>query len=205
MDNRLFFPATLRNQEPIGNVLADYLPENGTVLEIASGSGEHAVAFQRRFPKIRWQSSDLKTAHIESIRSWIEHNQLTTQMPSPIRLDVENYPWQLSERSLLDIKAIVCINLIHISNLSCTEALFRNSGRVLRIGSPLILYGPIKKNGKHISQSNQEFDHSLKARNRNWGIRNLEDINKSAQFYRFKEAILRKMPANNHAMIFIKD
>ena len=93
MDNRLFFPATKRNRESIGEVLSTILLRRGSILEIGSGSGEHGVVFQKRFPEITWQSSDPELMHRNSISSWIEHHELNFKMPQPLAIDVEKTPW----------------------------------------------------------------------------------------------------------------
>ena len=95
MDNRLFFPATQRNRNYIGDVLSSIIRKDGSILEIGSGSGEHGVAFQKRFPEIVWQTSDPDLIHIKSIRSWIKYEELNEKMPQPIMLNVENIPWKI--------------------------------------------------------------------------------------------------------------
>ncbi len=204
MDNRLFFPATNRNRLPIGKILQKIIPNKGTVLEIASGSGEHGVYFQRLLPQITWQCSEKDSSCKRSINSWIKHENLHQIMPEAIDLDVEQNPWVLSKEKHADICSIVCINLIHISNWNCTLSLFKNSASILRKDSPLIIYGPFKRNGYHTSNSNMLFDKSLKDRNKSWGIRDIEDINEIARINSFYESISYKMPANNLSNIFIK-
>ena len=124
MDNRLFFPATQRNRDCIGNVLSRFI-KKGSVLEIGSGSGEHGVVFQKRFPKIIWQTSDPELVHRKSISSWIEFEDLTKKMPQPLEIDVKKIPWKIPLRLALSLQGIVSINMIHVSHWSCTVALFK--------------------------------------------------------------------------------
>ena len=205
MDERLFFPATKRNCNAIGAVLTDFLPQNGICLEIASGSGEHATAFQRKFPSIIWQSSDPDTSCRKSINSWIKHQELHEKMPSPIDLSVERTPWPLTKEISLKLTSIVCINLIHIAPWKCTICLFKESGRFLQKDCPLILYGPFKREGKHTSESNSIFDSSLKTKNISWGIRDLEEVIKVAKNSGFNRTFIIEMPANNLSVIFIRN
>ncbi|MFM1901215.1 MAG: hypothetical protein RLZZ216_1791, partial [Cyanobacteriota bacterium] len=115
LDSRLYFPATERNREPIASTLDGWLPAEGAVLELASGSGEHAVCFQTRFPGLRWQASDSDPLHLESIRAWRAHADLQASMPEPLRLDVRQWPWPLPADVALDLQAVVVINLLHIA------------------------------------------------------------------------------------------
>ena len=153
MDNRLFFPATQRNRECISDVLSRII-KKGSVLEIGSGSGEHAVFFQKHFPEIIWQTSDPELLHRKSISSWIEYEDLTKKMPQPLEIDVEKIPWKIPLRLAHSLQGIVSINMIHVAQWSCTVALFRESGKLLNKGQFLILYGPFKICNKHTSESN---------------------------------------------------
>ena len=121
VDCRLEFPATQRNSKPIANVLQGVLPRIGTVLEVASGSGEHAVSFQKLFPSLRWQATDLSLLHVKSISSWINYEGLQDIMPKPFVLDVSLRPWQLPKELGPSICAIVCINLINTSGNNPTK------------------------------------------------------------------------------------
>ena len=141
MDNRLFFPATQRNRECICDVLYRII-KKGSVLEIGSVSGVHEVVFQKRFPGIIWQISDPELVHRKSISSWIEYEDLTKIMPQPLEIDVEKIPWKIPLRIANSLQGIVSINMIHVAEWSCTVALFRESGKLLKNGQFLILYGP---------------------------------------------------------------
>ena len=203
MDNRLFFSATQRNRDCIGDVLSRII-KKGSVLEIGSGSGEHGVVFQKRFPEIIWQTSDPELVHRKSISSWIEYENLTKKMPQPLEIDVEKIPWKIPLRLAHSLQGIVSINMIHVAKWSCTEALFREAGKLLNEGKFLILYGPFKIGNKHTSQSNYLFDNSLKMKNESWGIRNLEEVNDEAKKNGFFQEDIISMPANNFSIIFRK-
>jgi len=204
LDNRLFFPAAKRNKTFIGDVLSRIIQKNGSILEIGSGSGEHGVAFQKRFPEIIWQTSDPDLRHRQSISSWILYEKLNMKMPQPLAIDVEITPWEISSELGLSLQVIVSINLIHISSWNCTRSLFKESGKLLSNGKYLMLYGPFKIDNEHISQSNYLFDKSLKMQNKNWGVRNLDEVNKEAYNNGFAQKELIFMPANNLSIIYKK-
>ena len=204
MDSRLFFPATQRNKDSIEEILSRTIKKNGSILEIGSGSGEHGVAFQKRFPEIIWQTSDPNLVHRQSISSWIDHEKLKTKMPQPLDLDVEKIPWQIPLNLEYSLQGIVSINMIHVAQWSCTEALFRESGKLLNNGKFLILYGPFKIGSKHTSKSNYDFDNSLKMQNDLWGIRNIEEVSYEAKKNGFCQESLINMPSNNFSIIYRK-
>ncbi len=204
VDCRLEFPATQRNSKPIANVLQGVLPRIGTVLEVASGSGEHAVSFQKLFPSLRWQATDLSLLHVKSISSWINYEGLQDIMPVPFVLDVSLSPWQLPKDLVPSICAIVCINLMHITNWDHCKLTIVESARLLRCNSPLFIYGPFKKNGKHVSQTNVFFDKSLRERNPDWGIRDIEDLEVISNNVGLSTKRIIKMPANNFSLVFTK-
>ena len=195
--DRLFFPATERNRDPIGDSLAEMLPQQGVVLEIASGSGEHAVTFQRRFPGLVWQATDPDPYHCQSINAWIVHEHLNVQMPHAIQLDVLHRPWLIPDHIRIELKVVVAINLIHIAPWNCCKALVEQASEMLPIGGRLILYGPYRRNGSHTSLSNEAFDQSLRERNPLWGVRNLEDVEKLCNDNDLENMNIKKMPANN--------
>ena len=202
MDQRLFFPATERNRGPIGDLLSQLLPASGTVLELASGSGEHAVCFQQRFPHLLWQASDPNPDHRASIDAWIRHQVLTDVMPAALKLDVEERPWPLSPTVRSALKAVVCINLLHISPASCTDALLEESALLLPSGASLIIYGPFMRNGAHTSASNAAFDQSLRQRDDEWGLRDVNVITSIAANAGFQIDEVIPMPANNLTIVF---
>ena len=204
MDNRLFFPSTQRNKDCIGTVLSRVVKNNGSILEIGSGSGEHGVFFQKLFPKIIWQTSDPELVHRRSISSWIEYEGLNKKMPQTIELDVEKIPWKIPLKLAHSLRGIISINMIHVAHWTCTEALFQESGKILTKGQFLILYGPFKISNKHTSQSNYLFDNSLKRQNNFWGIRDLDEISDEANKNGFFQEDIVNMPANNFSIIYRK-
>ena len=204
MDNRLFFPATERNKDSIAEVLSRILLKRGYILEIGSGSGEHAIKFQKCFPELTWQSSDPELIHRKSISSWIEHEELNFKMPQPLDIDVEKIPWEIPSELLHSIQGIISINMIHIAAWNCTKSLFNEAGKLFKNGQFLILYGPFKICNEHISQSNELFDSSLKVKNQSWGVRNIENVSEEASNNGFIEEELIHMPANNLLVIYRK-
>ncbi len=204
-DYRLNFPATTRNRDSIAAVLSNYISAHFLYLEIASGSGEHGVFFQKTFPSIIWQTSDPELLHRQSIKSWINHQKLSLKMPEPLDIDVEKRPWPITNQIRSLIKGIVCINMIHISPWSCTKALFEESKSYLDQDNFLMLYGPFLRKNKQTSESNLKFDQSLKSQNPLWGVRYLDDVNKIAFKNGFKQDKIIQMPANNLSVIYRKN
>ena len=204
MDHRLFFPATQRNKKFIGDTISKIPITKGCILEIGSGSGEHGVEFQKRFPEIIWQTSDPELEHRKSITSWIEHEKLNIKMPKPLEIDVTKSPWPIPDNLLNSLQCIISINMIHIATWECTESLFRESGKILNHGKIIILYGPFKIANKNTCESNELFDNALKRQNNDWGIRNLQDVNKEAMINGLYQEKLIEMPANNLILIYKK-
>ena len=173
-------------------------------MEIGSGSGEHGVFFQKRFPAIIWQTSDPDLVHRKSISSWIKYEGLTKKMPQPLEIDVEKIPWKIPLRIAHSLQGIVSINMIHVAEWSCTVGLFRESGKLLNKGQFLILYGPFKICNKHTSESNYFFDNSLKMQNDLWGIKNLEEVCDESKKNGFSQEDIISMPSNNFSIIYRK-
>jgi SAM-dependent methyltransferase len=190
-----FAPATERNRGPIRDVLARVLPPAGTVLEIASGSGEHAIAFAQAFPAVTWQPSDADPAALASIAAWRAEAGLPN-LASPIELDVTKAWPELAPA------AIACINMVHISPWEATLALFAHAGQVLAPGALLYLYGPYRFSGAFTSESNADFDRSLRARDARWGVRDVDDLVAAARASGIELVETVVMPANNHSLIF---
>jgi SAM-dependent methyltransferase len=191
-------PAAERNKQPILEVLRRWLPAQGTVLEIASGTGQHVAHFAKATPTLFWQPTEMDGERHESILAWIEAEQLVNVRP-PVALDVTRHPWPVDRAD-----AVVCINMIHISPWRATLDLIAGSARVLREGGILFLYGPYRRFGAHTAPSNADFDADLRRRNPQWGVRDLEavaDIARTNGFL-FGEAV--PMPANNFSVIFRK-
>jgi SAM-dependent methyltransferase len=190
-----FAPATERNRGPIRDVLARVLPASGTVLEIASGSGEHAVAFAQAFPALTWQPSDADPAALASIAAWREEAALPN-LAAPIELEVSGAWPDLAPA------AIVCINMVHIAPWEAAFALFAHAGRELAPGALLYLYGPYRFSGAFTSESNAEFDRSLRARDPRWGVRDIDELVAAARCAELELVETVAMPANNHSLIF---
>jgi hypothetical protein len=191
-------PAAARNRDAIAQVLAGVLPESGLVLEIASGTGEHAVHFARAFPGLEWQPSDPVTEARDSIESWRQGEGLANMRP-PLALDAEEADWPIPAAD-----AVLCINMIHISPWTATQGLFSGVSRVLGAGAPLVLYGPYFEDGTDPAPSNLAFDASLKARNPAWGIRRIEDVDMLAAQHGFERVMRVEMPANNLTLAYRK-
>lgn len=194
--DKRYAPATLRNRDAIVDVLRTVLPEQGLVLEIASGSGEHAVHFARSFPMLDWQPSDPDPAALASIAAWSGEAGLANVRP-PVRIDAAGGGWPVTRAG-----AILCINMAHISPWAATVGLFRGGAGVLEPGAPLILYGPYVEAGVETAPSNVAFDGSLKARDPEWGLRDLADMDAVAVEFGFARMGRVEMPANNLMLIY---
>ncbi|MEQ6333361.1 DUF938 domain-containing protein [Sphingobium sp. MK2] len=188
-------PATLRNRDAILAVLRAALPSTGLVLEVASGSGEHAVHFADALPALDWQPSDPDPAALASIEAWRGDASLAN-LRAPMLLDAAA-DWPIDRAD-----AILCINMVHISPWAATVGLFAQGARLLKTGAPLILYGPYFQAGVAPAPSNVEFDASLRARDPRWGIRALEDVAALATTQGFALDRVQAMPANNLTLIF---
>lgn len=197
-DARRQAPAAARNRDPILAVLREALPPSGLVLELASGTGEHAVHFAKALPGVLWQPSDPDAGARESIAAWREAAALPNLLP-PLALDAAAQSWPVAAAD-----AIVCINMVHISNWTATVGLFKGCAKVLAPGAPLILYGPYIEDGIDTVASNMEFDRSLKERNPEWGLRNVADMDKVAAEFGFERTTRAEMPANNLMLIYRK-
>jgi SAM-dependent methyltransferase len=184
-------PAALRNREPIAEVLAEWLPATGTVLEVASGTGEHVTFFAERFPSLTWQPSDVHPDALDSIRAWLGEAGLPN-LRDPLILDASAADWPIGEAD-----AVLNINMVHISPWSAALGLLAGAARVLPPEGPLILYGPWLKADIETVPSNLEFDAELKRRDPEWGLRWVEDFAAAAAQKGFEMEETRPMPANN--------
>lgn len=191
-------PATLRNREPIAAVLAVELPASGTVLEVASGTGEHAVFFAARFPGLHWQPSDPSEAALASIAAY-RQDHAGVNLAAPLLLDAADPDaWPIAE-----VAAIVCINMVHISPWEATLGLFRGAARLLGSSDkPLILYGPYLEREVETAPSNLAFDASLKARDARWGLREAEALDALAATHGMARSARHAMPANNIMLVY---
>lgn len=189
-------PATTRNRDAIAAVLADWLPRAGTVLEVASGSGEHAVHFAAAFPGLAWQPSDPDPAALTSIAAWRAEAGLANIAP-PLLLDAAAPEWPVDAA-----EALLCVNMVHISPWTATLGLLAGAARILSSGAPLILYGPYVEHAVDTAPSNLAFDRSLKERNPDWGLRDVDLIKGAAAEAGLAFAERRAMPANNLMLLF---
>jgi len=198
MDQRLYSPATRRNRDPILAVLREVLPPSGTVLEVASGSGEHVVHFAPHFPKLTWQPSDPDPQARVSIAAWIQAAHARNVVP-PLDLDVRAGHWPTTHAD-----ALICINMIHIAPWSACVGLMGGAGRVVSLDGVLYLYGPYRVGGRHTAPSNDAFDQSLRQQNPEWGVRDLEAVIAEAERNGFAFVKSAPMPANNLSVVFRK-
>ena len=188
-------PAAARNVEPIGDVLADWLPNSGLVLEVASGTGEHALAFARRFPALDWQPSDPDGEALASIVAW--QSEGPPNLNPPLQLDVCAPEWPIDQA-----EAILCTNMVHIAPWEAALGLLDGAVRLLDEGSSLILYGPWREAAVETVSSNLAFDQSLKARDPRWGLRLVEEFAAEASSRGLFLANRCTMPANNIMLRF---
>jgi SAM-dependent methyltransferase len=189
-------PAALRNRGPIADVLKSVLPERGLVLEVASGTGEHALYFAGCFPELLWQPTDPDLEARDSIRAWSAEAALANlRDPLPLDAAVERWPVAAADAAL-------CINMVHISPWSATEGLLRGAGQLLAPGAPLILYGPFRRPDTPTAPSNEAFDDSLKAQDPAWGLRDLEAVEAEASKHGLRLERVAEMPANNLTLVF---
>lgn len=199
MANELLTSAAAeRNKDPILTVLESVLPATGSVLEIASGTGQHVCFFAAELPGIRWQPTEPDAPHLGAIETRIRESGLTN-IEAPIALDVHQPRWPVA----MDYDAILCINMLHISPWSATNALCIGAARHLRTGGKLVLYGPYLEQGTAV-QSNLDFDATLKRRNQEWGLRDLEDVTRTAALHGLHRLQIVRMPANNLTVVFSK-
>jgi SAM-dependent methyltransferase len=190
------WPAPERNKQPILEVLQRVLPSTGTLLEIASGSGQHAAFFAEKLPALRYLPSDVDPENLQSIRAWVEEARLPNLAP-PLELDVTSATWGVGQ-----VDAIFNANMIHIAPWECALGLISGAGRHLRTGGVLVLYGPFRIDGAHTAPSNAEFDASLRARDPRWGVRDLEALLAVAETAGLSFAERVAMPANNQTLVF---
>jgi hypothetical protein len=189
-------PAAERNREPIAAVLTEELPAEGLVLEVASGTGEHAVHFARTYPRLAWQPSDPDPEALESIAAWRAGEGLAN-LRAPVLLDAAAADWPISAADV-----VLCINMVHISPLAATEGLLAGAAAMLGPGAPLILYGPYLEAGVETAPSNLEFDAWLKHRDPGFGLRSAEWLDERAGAHGFARTRRVAMPANNLTLVY---
>lgn len=197
-DRRLHSPAATRNRQPILEVLQQALPEQARILEVASGSGQHAVHLAAAMPGWEWQPSDPDPRALASIAAWQEQAGLPN-LRKPLELEVTGDwpPWTWD--------AIVAINLLHISPWAVTQALMARAGEGLGPRGMLYLYGAFRREGRHTAPSNEGFDADLRARDPRWGIRDLETVVAEAEHHGLALERVVEMPANNLSVLFTRE
>ncbi len=197
-DNRRSAPHVARNAAPIADVLREVLPAGGLVLEVASGTGEHLLHFAHAFPRLLFQPSDPEPAALRSIEAWRQEAGLSNLLPA-VALDARAAEWPVAKAD-----AILCINMVHISPWDATVGLMRGAGRLLAEGAPLYLYGAYRQAGVETAPSNEAFDADLRARNPEWGVRDLEAVVAEAENNGLRLDAVMEMPANNLSVVFRK-
>jgi len=193
---KLCAPAAERNKAPILEVLRETLPRRGLVLEVASGSGQHAAYFAGMLPKLIWQPSDHDPGAIESIAAYVAEARLPNLL-APLSVDATQASWPLTRAD-----AIICINMIHIAPWEACLGLLDASARLLPPGAPLVLYGPYRIDGDFSAESNVVFDERLRSEDPRFGVRELRDIEYAAQAVGLGLESVVPRPANNHVLIF---
>ena len=205
-DGRLDAAAFHRNHAPIWAVLQPFLAgQTGDVLEAGSGTGQPVVHFARHTPDITWWPSDLNEAHLKSIDAWRAHAGLPNIRP-PLRLDLAGPAWpgELASNGAPKLLALFCANVIHIAPWRVAQGLFAGAGRYLRADGRLFLYGPFKRDGKHTAVSNAVFDTSLRERDPEWGVRDIEALQELASNAGLELIETVEMPANNLTLVFAR-
>jgi hypothetical protein len=191
-------PAAARNRVPIADVLAAELPASGTVLEVASGTGEHVIHFATRFPHLMWLPSDPDAEARASIEAWTAEAGLPN-VARPLNLDASSADWPI-----VAADAVLCINMIHISPPAATEGLVRAAGRLLPSGAPLIVYGPWLEADVETAPSNLEFDAWLKERDSRFGLRDTAWMDNLCAQNALRRTRRVAMPANNIMLVYRK-
>jgi SAM-dependent methyltransferase len=204
-DGRLDAPAFHRNHQAIWAVLQPFLAgKSGDVVEAGSGTGQHVADFARHTPEIIWWPSDLNAQHLRSIDAWRAYTGLANIRP-PLRIDLSDPAWcteMQDGRGPGQLLAVVCANVIHIAPWRVAEGLFAGAGRHLRADGRLFLYGPFKRDGKHTALSNAVFDSSLRDRDAEWGVRDIDDLKKLGEGVGLNLMKTVEMPANNLILVF---
>jgi len=205
-DGRLNAPAFQRNHEVIWAAIAPFLSaQNGDVLELGSGTGQHATTFAARTPQLTWWPSDIYPSHLTSIEAWRRHAGLAN-LRAPQRIDLTDaaWSWSAAGQTGAPLAAMLCINVLHISPWTVAQNLIAGAGRYLRGGGRLFVYGPFMRDGQHTAPSNAAFDQSLRAENPAWGVRDVADLNTLARNAGLTAAEITPMPANNLVLAFTR-
>ncbi|MBL8684496.1 MAG: DUF938 domain-containing protein [Myxococcales bacterium] len=193
-DARRTAPSAARNREPILAALREVLPREGTVLELAAGSGEHARWYAEAFGGLRWIPSDRDPSAVASIEAWREGASANLE-PARV-IDVRSDDWGVGK-----VDAVLCINMIHIAPWSAGEAMLDGAARHLNSSGVLFLYGAYKRNGAHTAPSNETFDQWLKSQDPEFGVRDLEAVLARADRAGLALDRVIEMPANNLSVV----
>jgi len=196
---KLHFAATQRNRAPILEVLRRVLPSPCTLLELASGSGEHATFFAQQLPQLTIQPTDIEQKHLDSIDAWVAGLDLSARIRPAIHLDASDARWPVFDDR---IDAVLCCNMIHIAPWVACLGVFRGAADVLAPSAPLLLYGPFRRRDVPTAPSNEAFDLDLKRRDPSWGVRHLDDVEAVATAAGFVLDEVIEMPANNLTVVF---
>ena len=205
-DGRLQGPAFERNHDAIWSAMASFLSaQTGDMLELGSGTGQHATTFAGRSPQLTWWPSDIYPSHLASIEAWRRHAGFAN-LRTPQRIDLTDpaWVWTADKHPGGALAAMLCINVLHISPWRVAQTLIVGAGRYLAADGRLFVYGPFKRSGQHTAPSNAEFDASLRAENPEWGVRDLDDLNALAQTAGLTPAEIVPMPANNLVLAFAR-
>ena len=198
-DPRRHAPATERNREPILAVLKTLITGPATILEIASGTGQHAAWFAGKLPEVTWIPSDADEEMRASVAAWARREKVRNIALPPRVIDARARRWNMEA-----VDGVYCANMIHISPYSACEGLIKGAAACVRPGGFLMLYGPYKVEGEHTAPSNASFDETLRGQNADWGIRDLEAVTALAEAAGFEPEEPVEMPANNLSVIFRK-
>ena len=202
-DGRLYSPAFERNAEPIRATLEGLIGTEGAVLEIGSGTGQHAAHFAAAFPRHRWVPSDCQPDHLRSIAAW-RRLSAPPNLDAPLEIDATSDWAERPEIAALEPVAVFAANVIHIAPWAVAEGIVAGAGRVLGPGGRLIFYGPFREEGRHTGEGNRRFDAALRADNPAWGVRDTADVADIATRAGFGPPEIHEMPANNRIVAFTK-
>ncbi|MEM7135429.1 MAG: DUF938 domain-containing protein [Myxococcota bacterium] len=194
-----FAPAAERNRRAIASALRQYLPPRGLVLEVASGTGQHAEHFSEVFPSLEWQPTDILDTALESIGARA-HASGRSNFRQPLRLDVQSQPWPIDRAN-----AIVCINMVHIAPWEASLALFEGAAHLLCPSEVLFTYGPYRVDGAHTAPSNQAFDQNLRSRDPAWGVRDIGELEEVAAANGFTLEATLPMPTENMTLVWKRE
>lgn len=206
-DGRLDAKAFHRNQEAIWQVLAPFLRDKtGDVVEAGSGTGQHVVQYARQTPQLTWWPSDTNEQHLKSIDAWRAHAQLAN-VRAPMRIDLSDPAWcaaMTDGSGPGPLLAVFCANVVHIAPWPVAEGLIAGAARYLRPDGRLFIYGPFKRGGQHTAVSNAVFDTSLREGNPDWGVRDVEEMERVAGAIELKLVEVFEMPSNNLTLVFAR-